>query len=146
MLFRSFSLPTHALKWAPSSPSLPRTDLRPPTSGYQWDPSGCFSDPSWFGFMLRVRPEAKFTSRDLARHLDENGVGNRMLFGGNLTKQPVFSELGKERPGAFRVIGSLTGADDLMKGALFLGVFPGLRVADLKRIVNVIEQRSGQKN
>lgn len=57
-----------------------------------------------------------------------------MLFGGNLTKQPVFSQLAKERPGAFRVAGPLQGADELMERALFVGVYPGLGMADLDQV------------
>jgi CDP-6-deoxy-D-xylo-4-hexulose-3-dehydrase len=76
--------------------------------------------------MLRVRAGAPFSSRDLARHLDEKKIGNRMLFGGNLVRQPVFVQLRRDRPEAFRLAGDLTGADALMRTALFLGTYPGL--------------------
>jgi CDP-6-deoxy-D-xylo-4-hexulose-3-dehydrase len=79
-------------------------------------------------------------TRSLARHLDGAGIGNRMLFGGNLTKQPVFSQLLRERPESFRVVGSLVGADDLMERALFVGVYPGLGRPDLDRIVAEIKK------
>lgn len=79
------------------------------------------SVPSWFGFMLRTERR-----RELVRHLDQKKIGHRMLFGGNLVRQPVFCQLKQDRPDAFRVVGDLAGADELMHTALFLGTFPGL--------------------
>jgi len=110
--FFEFSLPTHARSWK--------------QSGFNWDETGCQTDCSWFGFMLRVRPEAPFTHTALGRHLDEKKIGNRMLFGGNLLRQPVFVQLKKDRPESFRVAASLPGADSLMNSAIFLGTYPGL--------------------
>jgi CDP-6-deoxy-D-xylo-4-hexulose-3-dehydrase len=133
-----FSLPTHAREWLPAGLNQPTTGHRPPTSDYHWDHSGCFSHPSWFGFMIRpIRGKAE-DARSLAKHLDSEGIGNRMLFGGNLTKQPVFHQLRKERPDSFRVIGTLVGADDLMERALFVGVYPGLSKRDLQKIAGAI--------
>jgi CDP-4-dehydro-6-deoxyglucose reductase, E1 len=110
--FLSFSLPTHATAWSPD--------------GFEWDNTGCKAACSWFGFMLRVRPDAPFTRTQLARHLDEHKIGNRMLFGGNLVRQPAFMQLRKDRPESFRISGTLGGADELMNTALFLGTYPGL--------------------
>ena len=107
-----FSLPSHSTGWS--------------ADGFSWDATGCQTDCSWFGFMLRVRPEAGFTHSQLGRYLDECKIGNRMLFGGNLLKQPVFVQLKKDRPTAFRVVGETPGADAIMKTALFLGTYPGL--------------------
>jgi len=115
-----FSLPTHATAWN----KLSTPDSRP--SSFSWDLSGCSSGCSWFGFMLRVKPSAPFTHTDLARHLDSKKIGNRMFFGGNLLRQPVFVQLRKDRPEAFRVVGEMTGADAIMNQALFLGTYPGL--------------------
>ena len=55
--------------------------------------------------MIRVKPSAPFNVRDLAAHLDEKKIGNRMLFGGNLLRQPAFVQLRKDNPNAFRVVG-----------------------------------------
>ena len=157
-----FSLPTHATAWHPPSgvkgKSLSEsTDSGSSTSELQlstfdWDSSGCSTGCSWFGFMLRVKPSAPFTHTDLARHLDEKKIGNRMFFGGNLLRQPVFVQLRKDRPEAFRVVSAtgkaltaselelqlststaanssespLPGADAIMNQALFLGTYPGL--------------------
>lgn len=157
-----FSLPTHAIAWLPPSgvegASLSKkrnagastSELQ--LSTYSWDGTGCRTNCSWFGFMLRVKPSAPFTHTDLARHLDAKKIGNRMFFGGNLLRQPVFVQLRKDRPKAFRVISStgkaltaaelelqlststaanasaspLPGADAIMNQAIFLGTYPGL--------------------
>jgi CDP-6-deoxy-D-xylo-4-hexulose-3-dehydrase len=61
-----------------------------------------------------------------------------MLFGGNLLRQPAFVQLRKDRPSALRVAGSLSGADELMQRALFLGTYPGLTPAMLAYEIEVI--------
>jgi len=115
--FFEFSLPTHATGWN--------------NNNFEWDSSGFRSECSWFGFMLRVKKSAPFSVSQFAKFLDENGVGNRMLFGGNLLRQPVMVQLKKDNPIAFRIVGNLTGADQLMSEAIFLGTFPGLTQAML---------------
>jgi CDP-6-deoxy-D-xylo-4-hexulose-3-dehydrase len=110
--FFDFQLPTHARGWT--------------CDGFVWDDSGHTSDPSWFGFLLLVKPDAPFTRTELARHLDSKNIGNRMLFGGNLVRQPAFTRLKDDNPQAYRVIGDLAGADRVMNDALFVGVYPGL--------------------
>jgi CDP-6-deoxy-D-xylo-4-hexulose-3-dehydrase len=88
--------------------------------------------------MLRVKSSAPFTARDLASYLDEKRIGNRMLFGGNLLRQPVFVQLKKERPHAVRVVGELAGADELMRQSLFLGTYPGLTQGMMEHEISVI--------
>jgi CDP-6-deoxy-D-xylo-4-hexulose-3-dehydrase len=124
--FFEFSLPTHAKAWTPQ--------------GWVWDKTGCRSDCSWFGFMLRVRPDAPFTRTDLAQWLEEKKIGNRMLFGGNLLRQPAFVQLRRDRPTAFRVIGDTPGADEMMNRALFLGTYPGLTCQMLDFEIEVIHE------
>jgi CDP-6-deoxy-D-xylo-4-hexulose-3-dehydrase len=115
-----FSLPTHATAWL--QPSTGNSS----NSAFEWDLTGSRTHCSWFGFMLRVKPSAPFTHTDLARHLDANKIGNRMFFGGNLLRQPVFVQLRKDRPESFRIVGEMKGADEIMNQALFLGTYPGL--------------------
>jgi CDP-6-deoxy-D-xylo-4-hexulose-3-dehydrase len=123
--FFEFQLPTHARCWT--------------SEGFAWhNPNGPRCAPSWFGFTLLVRPNAPFSRTELARHLDERRIGNRMLFGGNLCRQPAFVQLRKERPNAFRVVGELVGADRIMNDALFLGVFPGLTSQMLEFMIEAI--------
>lgn len=120
-----FALPTHAKSWSKDT-------------GFTWDDSGCRCECSWFGFLLLVRDGAPFTHSSLARHLDQHRIGNRMLFGGNLLRQPAFTQLKKDRPEAFRVCGGQEGADRVMARALFLGTYPGLNEAMIEHEVSVI--------
>jgi CDP-6-deoxy-D-xylo-4-hexulose-3-dehydrase len=120
-VFFEFSLPTHATAWnkpenrnlklekAPSIFSSSPADTSAfsfQLSDFSWDSSACQTDCSWFGFMIRVKPSAPFTVRELATHLDKRKIGNRMLFGGNLLRQPAFVQLRKDNPNAFRVVNS----------------------------------------
>ena len=90
--------------------------------------------------MILVKEDAPFKSRDLAMYLDAHRIGNRMLFGGNLVKQPAFIQLGKEKPSSFRVVGDLHGADTLMNRALFIGTYPGLTRQMLDYEIDVIHE------
>ena len=78
------------------------------------------SEPSWFGFPLAVRPEAPFSREALLRFLEERKIGTRLLFGGNLVRQPAYRNV------AFRVIGDLAHSDFVMDQVFWLGVYPGL--------------------
>ena len=127
-----FQLPTHARAWTPSGFVW---DM-PPEGGDGEAPARCV--PSWFGFMLLVRPTAPFTRTELARELDRKKIGNRMFFGGNLVRQPAFVRLRQDNPAAFRIQGALTGADRIMNDALFIGVYPGLTPAMLDFMVETI--------
>jgi CDP-6-deoxy-D-xylo-4-hexulose-3-dehydrase len=79
------------------------------------------SEPSWFGFCLTLRPDAPFDREDMLRFLnDEKKIGTRLLFGGNLLRQPYM----KDRN--FRVAGSLDNSDLVMNRTFWIGVYPGL--------------------
>jgi len=129
----AFSLPTHATGWVASSGAT--TD-----STFTWDATGCRTECSWFGFLLLVRETAPFSNTDLARALDAAKIGNRMLFGGNLLRQPAFLQLRKDRPDALRVVGPLAGADRIMNQSLFLGTYPGLTKAMMDYELQVIHE------
>jgi len=131
--FFQFQLPTHATRWNP-----PTSDLRPPVSAFSWDNSGHRTECSWFGFMMLVKKSAPFTRNEFVKCLDAAKIGNRMLFGGNLVRQPAFVQLRKDNPKAFRVIGDLTGADRIMNESVFIGVYPGLTQAMLDYMVETI--------
>jgi CDP-4-dehydro-6-deoxyglucose reductase, E1 len=128
-----FMLPTHATAWNP-----PNSELRTPNSEFTWDDSGHHAECSWFGFMMLVKPSAPFSRTEFARALDAAKIGNRMLFGGNLVRQPAFVQLRKDNPSAFRVVGNLAGADRIMNEAIFVGVYPGLTRAMLDYMVETI--------
>jgi len=120
-----FALPTHATGWDPER-------------GFRWDESGCRSDCSWFGFKIAVKPGAPFSRTELAQELDRNMIGNRMLFGGNLLRQPAFVELRQDRAEALRVVGEMIGSDEIMRSTLFLGTYPGLTRQMLDQEIGVI--------
>ncbi len=123
--FFEFHLPTHAKAWS--------------RDGFEWEAEdGPRCAPSWFGFMLLVKPSAPFSKTEFARHLDEHRIGNRMLFGGNLLRQPVFVQLRKDRPESFRIVGEMTGADRIMNESIFIGVYPGLTREMLDYVIETI--------
>jgi CDP-6-deoxy-D-xylo-4-hexulose-3-dehydrase len=78
------------------------------------------SDPSWFGFLITIQPEAPFTRNDLVRNLESCNIATRLLFGGNLTRQPGYQTV------EYRVVGDLTNTDIVMNQTFWVGVYPGL--------------------
>jgi CDP-6-deoxy-D-xylo-4-hexulose-3-dehydrase len=120
-----FALPTHATAWNAEE-------------GFAWDATGCRTDCSWFGFKIAVKVGAPFSRTELAQELDRNQIGNRMLFGGNLLRQPAFVQLRDDRPDAIRVVGEMVGSDEIMGSSLFLGTYPGLTQDQLSTEIQVV--------
>lgn len=81
------------------------------------------SEPSWFGFMITC--EEGTDKNKVVQYLEKNGVQTRMLFAGNLTKQPCFDDMRKREQG-YRVIGDLKQTDRIMKNTFWIGVYPGM--------------------
>ncbi|MBL0278453.1 MAG: lipopolysaccharide biosynthesis protein RfbH [Anaeromyxobacter sp.] len=98
------------------------------------------SEPSWFGFMVTVREGATVTRDELVRRLEEQKIQTRMLFAGNLVRQPAMTELVRSaaaagRPAPFRVVGELTNTDTIMNRTLWVGVYPGLTAPMREHVV-----------
>lgn len=95
------------------------------------------SDPSWFGFPITLTSQAGVRREDLVKYLDQNKVGTRLLFAGNLVKQPYFKGLN------YRVASSLENADKVMNDTFWIGLYPGLREEHLNYSVEKIEEFLG---
>lgn len=101
------------------------------------------SDPSYFGFLIMVEPDAPFTRNELVAHLEGSGVQTRNLFAGNLLRHPCFETL---REGIdYRVSGSLEQTDFLMNQAFWIGVYPGMDSARLAYMIERIRTFCGKK-
>lgn len=92
------------------------------------------SEPSWFGFPLAVKPEAPFTRRKLIDHLESRKIVTRLVFGGNLTRQPAYAHK------SGRIAGGLTRTDLAMERAFWVGVWPGLGAAEIDYTIEILHQ------
>jgi CDP-6-deoxy-D-xylo-4-hexulose-3-dehydrase len=97
------------------------------------------ADPSWFGFPIAVRPQAPFSRTDATRYLEERKIATRLLFGGNLVRQPAY----KDSPR--RIIGSLENTDFVMNRVFWIGVFPGITAPMVEYIVAAFHALCGRK-
>ncbi|TSC95181.1 MAG: CDP-6-deoxy-D-xylo-4-hexulose-3-dehydrase [Parcubacteria group bacterium Licking1014_1] len=89
------------------------------------------SNPSWFGFPILIKKTAPFTRSDIVEHLEKNNIATRMLFGGNLLKQPAYQNI------KYRIYGDLKNTDIVMENLFWIGVYPGIRNEQLKYIEKV---------
>lgn len=95
------------------------------------------SDPSWFGLPVTLKESAGIERLDLLKFLDQNKVGTRLLFAGNLTRQPYFQDVNH------RVVGELVNTDRTMNQTFWLGVYPGLTSDHLDFVVDKLEEFFG---
>lgn len=91
------------------------------------------SNPSWFGFLITIRPESPIKRIDLVHYIESHRISTRQLFGGNLLKQPAYAEI------PHRVVGKLTNSDLITTNTFWLGVYPGLSDEMIDYMVSVID-------
>lgn len=91
------------------------------------------SDPSWFAFPITVKEEAPFTRNDIVGYLESNKIMTRMLFGGNLTRQPAYKDV------KYRIFGELTNTDIVLNRNFFIGVYPGITDEMIDYILDVFD-------
>ena len=100
------------------------------------------SDPSWFGFLMTVKPDAGFTRNDLAKHLESANIQMRNLFAGNIIRHPCFETM---REGIdYRVAGSLANTDTIMNSSLWIGLYPGMGDAKIDYMIKTIRGCCGK--
>lgn len=92
------------------------------------------AEPSWFGFPLLVRPDALFTRNEVVRYLEARNIATRLLFAGNLIRQPAY------RTVRYRAVGDLARSDLVMRNLFWIGVYPGLSQDMLSYVVETLRQ------
>lgn len=95
------------------------------------------SEPSWFGFPLAVRPDAPFTRDEVVRHLEGHKISTRLLFSGNLVRQPAYQDV------TYRAVGDLANSDFVMTQVFWIGVYPGLSDAMLQYVIEIFHSLPG---
>ena len=92
-----------------------------------------YSDPSWFGFILTLKENIPFTRNEIVQYLEKSKVATRMLFGGNLTKQPAY--IGKKH----KIVSDLSNTDYIMDNSFWIGVYPGITKEMRTYVVEVFD-------
>lgn len=95
------------------------------------------STPSWFGFPVTLKEDSGVQRVDLLKFLDQQKIGSRLLFAGNLTKQPYFKDI------EYRIVGDLPNTDRTMEQTFWLGIFPALNVEHFEFIAEKLEEFFG---
>ncbi len=98
-----------------------------------WDKK---ADPSWFGFLLTIKNTAKFKRNDLLKFLNNRKIGTRLLFAGNITRQPYFKNYKID----YRISGELKNTDEIMNNCFWIGVYPGLNKEMLDYIIKSFKE------
>ena len=96
------------------------------------------SEPSWFGFLISVKPESGLSRNDVTKYIESKNVQTRLLFSGNLTLHPCFDSI--RGTDAYRVVGSLDNTNFIMENSFWIGVYPGMTEEKLAYMCKVIHE------
>ena len=110
-----------------------REKLKPLQEFLELPEATAHSEPSWFGFPITLRENAPVNRNQLIQHLESSHIGTRLLFAGNLLRQPAFKDI------PHRVVGNLHNADRVMNNTFWVGVYPGLEKAQLDFMAHEIQ-------
>jgi len=97
------------------------------------------SQPSWFGFLITLNENCDFTREDIVSYLNQNKIGTRNLFAGNIIKQPYFKNI------EYKVVGELKNTDFIMENSFWVGIYPGITFEMLDFVADKIETFVGLK-
>src|SRR3989344_870873 len=92
------------------------------------------SDPAWFGFPITIKPESGINRKDLVAFLEQHQISTRLMFAGNITKQPYFKDIN------YKVVGTLQNSDIIMTNTFWIGVYPGITEEMIAYIVSTFDR------
>ncbi len=96
------------------------------------------SRPSWFGFLISVKPESRIKRNDVTKYIEEHNIQTRLLFSGNLIKHPCFDQI--RDTDAYRVVDSLENTEFIMNNTFWVGVYPGMTDKMIDYMAQVIKE------
>ena len=96
------------------------------------------SEPSWFGFLISIKPESGLKRNDVTRYIEEHNIQTRLLFSGNIIKHPCFDQI--RGTNAYRVIGDLPVTDFIMNNTFWVGVYPGMTDDKIDYMAKIIKE------
>ncbi len=100
------------------------------------------SNPSWFGFLMTVRPESGLDRNDITAKLEAENIQTRLLFSGNIIRHPCFDEI--RGTDAYRVVGKMINTDLIMQNSFWVGVYPGMDMNILEFLAGSIKRALGE--
>lgn len=96
------------------------------------------SEPSWFGFLISVKPESGLDRNKVTRYIEEHNVQTRLLFSGNIIRHPAFDQI--RGTDAYRVAGGLKNSDFIVNNTFWIGVYPGMTKDKLDYMIEMVHE------
>ena len=100
------------------------------------------AEPGWFGFILTIKDDAPFSRKELLEYLEQSGIGTRLLFAGNMLRQPAFTNNDLK----YRLIGDLRNTDRIMMNTFWIGVWPEIDREKIKYVIEKLKKFVGEKH